>query len=123
MRRHSRGVSLMGLLMWLIALGLGALLAFKLIPIYLEAFKIEKAFSGIVSDPGIGSKTKVEIKNLALRRLDIDGVYRIDHRNFSDYVDVKKSDNRVLINVYYEAEAPLVANLRLVAEFDKDYTN
>lgn len=123
MRQHSRGVSLLGVLMWLIVLGFFALIGFKLFPVYLEAYKIQKAFTGIVSDPGVGSKTKREIQKLALRRLDIDSVYRIDHRNFSDYVEIQKKDSQVRINVYYEAEAPLVANLRLVAEFDKDFEN
>ena len=114
---------MMGLLMWLIVLGFVTLLGFKLIPIYLEAYKIEQAFTGIVTDPGVGSKSIGEIRNLALRRLDIDSVYRIDHRNFGEYVDIKKSDNKVRINVYYEAETPLVGNLRLVAEFDKNFSN
>ena len=52
---------MLGLLMWLIILGFAALLAFKVIPIYLEAYKIDKAFTGIVSDPGVGAKTKGEI--------------------------------------------------------------
>jgi hypothetical protein len=109
--------------MWLIVLGFFALLGFKLIPLYLEAYKIQKAFTGIINDPGVGTKTKREIQKLALRRLDIDSVYRINHRNFSDYVEIKKKDDRIRINVYYEAEAPLVANLRLVAEFDEDFEN
>lgn len=123
MRQHSRGVSLMGLLMWLIVLGFFALIGFKLIPIYLEAYKIDKAFTGIVNAPGVSSKSSGEIRKLALRRLDIDSVYRINHQNFSEYVEIKKKDDQVRINVYYEPEAPLVANLRLVAKFDMDFGN
>ncbi|MFZ0254640.1 MAG: DUF4845 domain-containing protein [Gammaproteobacteria bacterium] len=125
MKRHQRqqGITAIGLILWLIVLGGGALLTLRLFPIYMESFKIDTAMQSVVEDPALEEKSNREIVEALLRRFDIDDVQRIDSRNYKNHVKIEKKRGKVAIMVTYRAEAPLFGNLRLVADFRKQTQN
>jgi hypothetical protein len=125
MKHHQRhqGITTLGLILWLIVIGVGALLTLRLFPIYMESFKIDTAMKSVIEDPMVGKKSTREIVEALLRRFDIDDVERIDARNYRTYVKIDNKQGKVTILVTYRAEAPLFRNFSLVADFHKQTQN
>ena len=120
---RQRGISFVGLMTLLVVFGFLTLLGLKLVPIYLEAFRIAHALEGAIQDPGIGQMTKQEIGRALVKRLDIESVKRINYHNWPKHVTIVKRGRKVSIDVNYRAETPLVANLGLFADFDRRVEN
>lgn len=121
--RRQRGMSGWMLLLLLILGGFGVLIGLKLIPVYLESFKIDNAMESVLEDRDIGERTKGEIVMALLRRLDIDDVTRINERNWQEFVKVEKRGTQVEITVVYTRVEPLFVNLSILAEFEKRARN
>lgn len=121
-RRTQTGASIWMVLLMVIILGFAGLFGLKLIPIYLESYKIDKALKGVVQGV-VADQSVKDIRDALLRRLDIDDVRRIKARNWRDYVTITKKGKQVTIEVFYDAEEKLVGNLFVVARFDKLVSN
>lgn len=123
LKRRQRGMTFWMLLFVLTVLGVTFFVALKLFPMYLESFKIDRAIESVAKDPGVGEWSKAEIKDRLVKRFDIDDVRRIDEKNFNTYVGIDKRGRRVRITVDYQAEAHMVGNVYLVADFKKRASN
>ena len=116
-RRSQRGASIWMVITVVVILAFGAVFGLKLIPIYLEYWKIERSIANALE--GSASQGKREIREAILRRLDIDEVRRIDHKNFSDFLTINKKGNFVTVDIDYERVEPLVGNVYILAAFQK----
>ena len=76
-----------------------------------------------MEDPGMKTETARQIAKSIIKRLDIDSVYIITQRNFSEYVTVTNKSGKINIDVFYDEEAPLFGNIFLRVEFDKHFEN
>lgn len=123
LKRRQQGMTFWMLLFVLSVLGFAFFVTLKLFPMYLESFKIDRAIESVAKDPGVGDWAKTDIKDRLVKRFDIDDVTRITERNFHQYVDINKKGRRVRITVDYRAEAHMVGNLYLVADFRKRASN
>lgn len=123
LKRQQRGMSFWMLLFVLVVLGIAFFMGLKLIPIYMESFKVDRIITNLVKEPDVGSQSRHEIAATLVKRFDIDDVRRFNEKNLSRYVDIEKRGNRVTIVVEYRAETNLVGNVSLVAEFKKRATN
>ena len=122
-RTRQRGLTAIGWIFLLIIFGFFTVIGLKLIPIYIESFKIDAAIEGVISDPEVSRQSKRDIILAVTRRLDIDEVDLFDERNYKDYMTVKKQQDKVSITVRYRAERELLGNLSVVADFDKHVEN
>ncbi len=107
----------------LILAALVVLLGLKLFPMYMESFKIDTAMESLISDSEIANQSKRDITFSLLKRLDIDDVNRINEHNYKEFVKVSKVKLKVGIQVKYRVEVPLLSNLSLVGDFDKQVNN
>ena len=123
LKRRQRGMTFWMLLFVLGVLGFVFYVSLKLFPIYLESFKIDRAIESVSRDPGVGDQSQTAVADSLVKRFDIDDVRRITERNFKIYVDIDKKGRRVRITVEYRAEAHLVGNIYLVADFKKRASN
>jgi len=107
----------------LATLGAAGLVGMRLIPVYLDSFKIDKGLKAVIEDASATSQNKRAILEALIKRLDIDSVDAIHYKNYKELVKVTKKGNKVTIVATYRAEAPLFANLTLVADFKKEASN
>lgn len=121
--KNESGMTFISFIFLMVILGFLALFGLKLIPIFLESWKIDTGLKAVIEEPGVSTTSRREIRESLLKRWDIDGVTRINHHTFEQYVDIAKDRGQVAINVEYEAETPLVGNLTLVANFNKSVSN
>ena len=120
---RQRGIGFFGVLMLLIVFGFIAVIAMKLVPVYLESFKVDSALKSVIEDPNLAERSKAEIYQTLVRRLDIDDVEAIDHRNIKEKVKIDRKDGRITITASYERRQPLFYNLTLLADFKKVVSN
>lgn len=122
-KRRQRGMSGWVILYILATLGAAGLVGMRLIPVYLDSFKIDKGLKAVIEDASATSQNKRAILEALIKRLDIDSVDAIHYKNYKELVKVTKKGNKVTIVATYRAEAPLVTNLTLVADFKKEVSN
>jgi hypothetical protein len=120
--KYQRGASIWIILLMVIVFGFATIFALKLIPIYIESYKIDQAMEGALKGD-VANQSVEDIKAALLRRLDIDDVRRIWEANWREYVTITKTGGVVTLQVTYDAEEQLMGNLYIVARFDKVKTN
>lgn len=120
-RHLQKGASLWMVLLIAAALGFAVVFGLKLVPIYLEWWKVEKAVSGALQ-PGVGAQSPREINSAIVRRLDIDEVRRMTNANLGEYMTITKKGKTVIVDINYDVVEPLVGNLSVVAHFEKTLT-
>ncbi len=119
LRKRQRGMSFLGLIAIVGILGFSTVIGLKLIPIYMDSWKIDGIMDAVISEPGIKEQSPQEVVKSMLKRLDIDAVDAVNYRNYKESMTVTKRKNNMTINIFYRVETPLIGNLTLVAEFDK----
>jgi len=115
MKKNQRGVTGLG---WLIILSLVAFFAFlglKLFPIFMENFNIKSALSSLKKESNIERESPKKIKQLLLRKLDINDVKNVKSRD----IKINKRDGILFVNIQYSVKQPLTGPLSLLAEFDE----
>ncbi len=118
LRKRQRGLSFLSVLALVGLLGFSAVIGLKLIPIYMDSWKIDGIMNSVINQPGINEQSRKEIYDAMIKRLDIDAVDAVNYRN-SDAMTITKRKNNVTISIFYRVETPLIGNLSLIAEFDK----
>ena len=121
--RKQRGIGMLNLLYVLVTLAVFGLVGLKLLPLYLEGFKVQKAITAVAAAPGATERTPRELAYSVVKRLDIDGVTRIKERNWKEYLTIKTRGKAVSIQAEYQAVVPLFMDISLLTHFRYDATN
>lgn len=122
-RNKQRGINFLGLIVLVGILGFAAVIGLKLIPIYMDSWKIDGVMKAVISDPAVNSQSRQEIIDALLKRLDIDAVDAVNYTNWKGKITIKKRKNNTTIDIFYRVETPLIGNLSLLAEFDKSVSS
>lgn len=110
---RQRGLTMIATLMILIVIAFVVLIAFKVVPIYVEYFNIRRAIEGLKTDVTVSS-TAYDVRRSLERRWAIDYITAVD---FSD-IKVRKHNGALIAELKYEDRRPLLYNLDVVANFD-----
>ena len=122
-RKRQRGISFLSLIAIAGMLGFAAVIGLKLIPIYMDSWKIDGVMEAVISESGIDEQSRQEVISSLLKRLDINAADAVNYTNYKESLTVIKRKKKVTINIFYRVETPLIGNLRLVAEFDKSVSS
>ena len=101
---------------WLVVLaliGFFALLGMKIGPIYLEHYSVKQVVESLKNEPQITKKSVRDVKNMIMRRLDINGVYDLKRKN----VKVKKTPGVLNVTVAYTVQKKMVGNIDVLVSF------
>jgi len=101
---------------WLIVLGLigfFVLLTLKMVPSYLEYYKIVTTLESIADESGYSSPA--EIRDLLGRRFDINYVHVILPKD----VIIKSAGSSYSVRAKYESKVHLLGNVSVIMAFDK----
>jgi hypothetical protein len=107
----------------LVTLGVAGLIGMKLIPVYMDSFKVDKSMKAVIEDTSTTKQNKREILEALIKRLDIDSVDAIHYRNYKNIIKVTKKGDKVTIVATYRVDTPLFSNLLLVLDFNKKVSN
>ena len=112
-----RGMSLIAMVLILVIIGMVALLAMRIVPIYLDYNNLDNTIKSLQDDTGIASMSRIDAANSLERRFDI---------GYVDVISVKdlkfREDRRdLIIELDYEDRRNIVANVDVIIHFQKTY--
>ena len=113
--RKQQGVSLMGLIMILFVVVVVGIFSLKLIPAYMEFYKIKAAVEAIAADKSKSSSVN-EIKKAFQARSAIDDIESVK----ADDLEITKDGGQVVIGFGYRKEVALGGNVGLFVDFKGD---
>lgn len=109
--KYQRGVALSGLIFWGVILVLVSVLGMKVVPTYIEYFKILKDSKGAVANAG-PEATVADV------RRSFDRYAQIDMIDFpSSQLDISKDGGKIVIEFAYEKRVPLFGNVSLLIDY------
>lgn len=109
--RRQRGITLLGLLMWAIVIGMIALVALRVLPTINEYLTIQRAVNRVASE---GLSTVPEIRAAFERQKEIE--YSISSIGGKD-LQITKEDDKVVIRFAYEKEIELSSPVYLLIKY------
>ena len=110
--RGQRGISLLGLLLWAIIVGIVALVALRVLPTVNEFLTVQRAVDKVANE---GLTTVPEIRAAFERQKQIE--YAISTISAKDLV-ITKEDDRVVIRFAYNKEIELMPPVYLLIKYE-----
>ena len=110
--RHQRGVTLFGLMLWAILIGMTALVVMRVLPTVNEYYTILRAVEKIAKE---GGGTVPEIRNAFERQKQIE--YSISSISSKD-LQITKENEQVVVSFAYDKEIELVAPVYLLIKYE-----
>lgn len=115
MRSKQRGMTFLGWVMVLAVIGVFVLAALRLIPIYMNNYKLDSIIEGTKIDLDGQQATKQMIVNTLAKRYNVEGITSPDFDEFQ----IKKSSQGYTLTADYEQRAPFFANVEFAVSFEK----
>src|SRR5690606_18193519 len=114
MRSRQRGATFIGMVVIIAILGLGLYAVIRLTPLYLEYMAVARALDGTAKEFSGNPTTAQALRTSLDRRWTVADIKSIEYRD----VEVTKADAGYTLHAAYRAEAPFIANVSLVVDFD-----
>jgi hypothetical protein len=111
--RRQRGITLTGMILASIVVLLLMLLAFKIVPVYVEYFAIEKQFKAMAADPKLRNPTRGAIQGAWAARSAVDDLRSLD----PDLIEVTREANGIVLEAQYSVKVPLFRNVAACFDF------
>ena len=108
-----RGLSLIGILFWIIILVFVAILGFRLVPAYTEYFSVVKVLKEIGQDPNLNSMSNGDIRDKFSKFANVDYITSVKPSD----LDISHSNGQTVVSAQYEYRTKLVGNVSLVIDF------
>lgn len=115
MRKHQRGITLIGWVILLVPVAIVFYAGIRLAPVYLNYMKVVHTLEQVSTEVRSETATVDGIRNVIGKHFDIESV------EYPDVKDLKVTRNNGIwqIQVNYDDQAPLFANLFILVTFDK----
>ncbi len=108
-----RGAGLFTVLIFLSLLGLAALTALKLVPVYLEYGVVKKELQTVADELGNKKSSSREVWRKLSKRLDVNNISDISEQDLT----VKTVDGERRISIEYEVIRPFLGNVDFLLTF------
>ena len=112
------GLTAVSILLIILMIGGAVFVAFQLIPVYIEHFGVVSSLKSLEQEPGLHSKSQIEIQTMLRKRLEINDVKRVSKED----IEIKRQQNDTNIRIAYEVQVPFVSNISLLVAFDNSVT-
>ncbi len=109
--RRQRGVTLFGLMFWAILIGMGALVALKVLPTVNEFLTIKRAINMVAQS---GAATVPEVRAAFDKQKEID--YSISSISGKD-LEITKNNDKLVISFAYDKEIELMGPVYLLLKY------
>lgn len=112
--KFQRGLSLNGMVLIGVGVGLVALLGMKAVPPWIEYGNAVKAIKGTATDTSLKDASVAQVRAAFGRRADMDDVKSIAPAD----LDITKEGGELVISFSYSKKIPLFSNASLVFDFE-----
>ncbi len=118
MKHRQRGATFLGLVTILLILGAGVYAAIRLVPVYLEYTKVARALEQVRDEYASTDTNPQMIRRSLEKRWDVEDIASIGWKE----VEITKTSDGYDVRAAYDVERPFVANVYLLAKFEKSVT-
>lgn len=115
MRSRQRGATGLGMLCIVAVLGFGLYGVIRLVPLYMEYLAVSRALEQTAKENSGSPTTPGQLRTSLDRRWTIEDIKSIEVKE----IEIKKAASGYTMRAWYRAEAPFIANVSLMADFDK----
>lgn len=112
--RKQQGVTGITMVIIIVIAGFAALIALRLVPVYIEHFKVKSHLAQLSKEDGVKDMSNQEILSTLRKRFDIDDVSHVTDDNI--FIERPNSKTTV-IAIEYEVRTPLFGNVAMVVDF------
>ncbi|HET7774868.1 MAG TPA: DUF4845 domain-containing protein [Azospira sp.] len=113
LKKHQRGVSLSGLLVWSFIIVIVVMGGMKVVPSVLEYYSIGKSIKAMVSDNHLKSATALEIRQAFDKRAEVGYITEIKGSD----LDISKDGSDLVISFAYAKKIHLAGPVSLYIDF------
>jgi hypothetical protein len=118
MRQRQRGATLIGMVVIIAIIGFGLYGAIRLMPLFFEYMAVARALDQTAKETAGSPTTPADLRKSLDRRWTVEDIKSLDTKD----VEIKKEGTGWTMRAWYRAEAPFIANVSLVVDFDKTVT-
>jgi len=115
MNQRQRGATFLGMVTILVILGAALYAGIRLVPVFLEYTKVARALEQVRDEYATVDANPGLIRRSLERRWDIEDIRSIGWKE----VEIKRTTEGFDMRAAYDVEQPFVANVYLLAKFDK----
>jgi len=115
MLARQRGATFIGMVVIIAIIGFGLYAAMRLTPLYMEYLEVARALEQTATEHKGETVSPQALRTSLDRRWTIEDIKSIDTKD----IEITKKGSGYTIRAYYRAEAPFIANVSLVVDFDK----
>jgi hypothetical protein len=114
---RQRGVGFAGWLILILVFGGLLSVGTKLFPVYTDHSTMSNLLDKMAEEDGMGEKSKSQLYQIVTNRFKLNNI-----RNFKveDSLQVNRTKNGTELILDYEVRIPVIANLDLIASFNKE---
>jgi type II secretory pathway pseudopilin PulG len=110
-----RGMTLIGMLLLIIMLAFIALIAMKVVPLYVQYFTIKSTVESVRKEPQLAQMTAQDIQNAIQKRFDIGYVQTVSARDLK----IRNEGGKRVLDLTYQDERPLFYGLSVVLKVNE----
>jgi hypothetical protein len=110
--RHQRGVSLSGLIFWLVLLAILGVMGAKLVPSYIEFYQVKKVFAAM-DKGGDFDGSPQNIRNAYDRRNAIEDIKSVQGKD----LEINKSGAETAVSATWSVRVPIAGNASACLDF------
>ncbi len=111
---RQRGMTAISMAMILALIGFVAIIFVKLIPVYLENFKITTALTALEDDPRAQGAGKAVIREILLKKLDIDDVHKVSAKD----IVIEKTKEGLAVTIKHETRVHMFGNVDALVTYE-----
>jgi Tfp pilus assembly major pilin PilA len=112
---RQRGMTVIGMLLLLVVIGFIALVAMKVVPMYIQYYTIKSTIESVRKEPQIAQMTQTDIQNAIQKRFDIGYVDKITARDLK----IRNDRSGRVLDLVYQDERALFYGLFVVLKIDE----
>lgn len=111
--RRQRGLTITGMIFASVVVVLLLLLAFKIVPVYVEYFAIEKQLKAMSLDPKMRSPTRGQVAGAWAARSAVDDLRSLQ----GDQIEFVKEGDQIVFSAEYSVKVPIFRNVAACFDF------
>lgn len=113
--KRQRGMTVIGMLLLIIVIAFVALIAMKVVPMYIQYFSIKSTIESIRKEPQLAQMSAQDIQNAIQKRFDIGYVDNISARDLK----IRNERNGRVIDLVYDDERDLFYGLYVLLKVNE----
>ena len=111
--KRQKGLTLTGMILSSILVVMLLLLAFKIVPVYVEYYAIEKQLKAMALDPKLRNPSRAAIEGAWASRAVVDNLTSMT----GDQIEINREGNEVVLSGQYSVKVPLFRNVAACFDF------